>query len=53
MEKSWPDGDDRPAAAHPGERHGLTICDGRITDVWVMSDDADLMRQLAQLPTSV
>ncbi|GAA3281991.1 ester cyclase [Dactylosporangium vinaceum] len=31
----------------------LTVRDGRITDIWVMSDDVDLMRQLGQLPSSV
>jgi predicted ester cyclase len=31
----------------------LTIRDGKITDIWVMSDDVDLMRQLGKLPTSV
>lgn len=27
----------------------LTVEDGKITDIWVMSDDVDLMRQLGQL----
>ena len=31
----------------------LTVRDGLITDIWVMSDDVDLMRQLGQLPSSV
>nr|BFE62452.1 hypothetical protein GCM10020063_069780 [Dactylosporangium thailandense] len=31
----------------------LTVRDGRIADIWVMSDDVDLMRQLGQLPSSV
>jgi predicted ester cyclase len=31
----------------------LTVRDGRIADVWVMSDDADLLRQMGKLPSSV
>jgi len=31
----------------------LTVHDGKITNIWVMSDDVDLMCQLGQLPTSV
>jgi predicted ester cyclase len=27
----------------------LTVEDGKITDIWVMSDDVDLMRRLGQL----
>ena len=31
----------------------LTVKDDRIADVWVMSDDVDLLRQLGKLPTTV
>jgi ketosteroid isomerase-like protein len=31
----------------------LTVRDGLITDIWVMSDDVDLLRQLGRLPSSV
>lgn len=31
----------------------LTVRDGLITDIWVMSDDVDLLRQLGKLPSSV
>ncbi|MGI5244411.1 ester cyclase [Dactylosporangium sp. CA-139066] len=31
----------------------LTIRDGLITDIWVMSDEVDLLRQLGRLPSSV
>ncbi|WP_433217111.1 ester cyclase [Dactylosporangium sp. CS-047395] len=31
----------------------LTVRDGRITDIWVMSDDVDLLRQLGRMPSSV
>ncbi|WP_433057840.1 ester cyclase [Dactylosporangium sp. CS-033363] len=31
----------------------LTVRDGLIVDIWVMRDDADLLRQLDRLPSSV
>jgi predicted ester cyclase len=31
----------------------LTLRDGLVTDIWVMIDDVDLLRQLGKLPTSV
>ncbi|WP_432836647.1 ester cyclase [Dactylosporangium sp. CA-092794] len=31
----------------------LTVRDGLITDIWVMSDEVDLLRQLGRLPSSV
>jgi predicted ester cyclase len=31
----------------------LTVRDGLITDVWVMIDEVDLLRQLGRLPSSV
>jgi ketosteroid isomerase-like protein len=31
----------------------LTVRDGLITDIWVMSDDVDLLRQLGRMPSSV